>query len=310
MASLFAAMKQESQQGFEELQSALEKAEGGKKSYDDDRFYYPEIDKEGNASAIIRFLPTADGDRLPMMKFHSHSKQFAGGWYIEECPTTISGKCPMCEANEVLWNSGKAGQTEVSNNRKRKTRYVANILVIKDPVHPENEGKRFLFQFGYKIQGKITEAMAGVVDELEPDNTIAPCNIWNFWEGKNFSLRICKVEGKTNYDKSAFAAKPTPLHVLVDGKPTVMSDEDLETLWNSQYKLTADYEAKLEYKPYDDLKARLDKVTGMKSAPSADSMAKAGDSLEGAAPSASADIPAAGVASASPQDEDNFFDSL
>ena len=46
-----------------------------------------------------------------------------------------------------------------ARKRKRKLSYYANILVVSDPKHPENEGKVFLYKFGKKIFDKITEAM-------------------------------------------------------------------------------------------------------------------------------------------------------
>lgn len=313
--SNFAAMKQRrGGNSFADLQNQLEQQDKGKQNFDDERFWYPERDKEGNASAIIRFLPTAEGDELPMMKFFSHSKKFSGGWFIEECPTTIGGKCPLCEENDVLWNSGKDGQAEVRDNRKRKMRYVANILVVKDPANPDNEGKRFLFQFGFKIHAKIMEAMKGIEDELEPENSVPPCNVFDFWEGKNFSLRVCKVDKQTNYDKSAFSKKPSPLHTFnAEGKPVKWDDSKLEELWNSQHKLKADYADKIEYKDFDKLKERLDKVQGRSTAAgagaSAEGMANAGESADaGLEPSTAADAGATSEASA--QAEDDFFNNL
>lgn len=310
--SNFSAMKKRSAgNSFAELQKELESQDKGGQSFDDERFWYPERDKEGKAAAVIRFLPAADGDSLPMQKFFSHSKKFTGGWYIEECPTTIGKDCPLCAENDVLWNSGKDGQAQVRDSRKRKMRYVCNIMVVRDPANPDNEGKRFLFQFGFKIHTMIMTAMKGVEDELEPENSMAPCNIFDFWEGKNFSLKIAKVDGQTNYDKSSFSKKPTPLHSVVDGKPVVKPDEELEALWNSQYKL-AEYADGLKYKDPKDLKARLDKVQGRTKAPvedSAEGMADAGESSDASLMS-DAGASDAGTTAEGGESEDDFFDNL
>ena len=40
-----------------------------KKSYGDDRMWKPSVDKAGNGYAVIRFLPTVEGDDLPWAKF-------------------------------------------------------------------------------------------------------------------------------------------------------------------------------------------------------------------------------------------------
>lgn len=304
-------MKSRSNDSFSELQNELEAQDKQGGGFDDARFWYPERDKEGNGAAIIRFLPTSEGDKVPMMKFFSHNKKFDGGsWYIHECPTTIGKECPLCEANDTLWKSGEQGQAEVRNNRKRKMRYVTNILVVKDPANPENEGKNFLFSVGFKLHGKIMEAMKGIEDELEPENSIAPCNVFDFWAGKNFSLKIHKVDGQTNYDKSAFAKKPTPLHTFdANGKAVKWDDTQLEALWNKQYKLKADYADKLEYHEYDDLKAKLDKAMGIK-VKSAAKQAEAG-ATETAKTEPTVDASSGTTTEAtSAQTEDDFFDNL
>ena len=40
-------------------------SKGEKKSYSDDRYWKPELDKSGNGFAIIRFLPTPEGEEMP-----------------------------------------------------------------------------------------------------------------------------------------------------------------------------------------------------------------------------------------------------
>ena len=50
---------------LDKLRAAMESAsptQGEKKSYSDDRFWKPELDKSGNGFAIIRFLPTPEGE--------------------------------------------------------------------------------------------------------------------------------------------------------------------------------------------------------------------------------------------------------
>ena len=42
----------------------------------------PELDKTGIGYAVIRFLPSPDGEDIPWAKLYSHAFQ-GGGWYIE-----------------------------------------------------------------------------------------------------------------------------------------------------------------------------------------------------------------------------------
>ena len=46
----------------------------------DDRLWKPEVDKTGNGFAVIRFLPSPEGEDIPWAKMYSHAFQGAGGW--------------------------------------------------------------------------------------------------------------------------------------------------------------------------------------------------------------------------------------
>ena len=128
-----------------------------KQSYSDDRFWKPELDKSGNGYAVFRFLPAVKNEDLPWARLWSHAFQGPGGWYIENSLTTLNKKDPVSESNSLLWNSGVDADKEIARKRKRKLSYIANVLIINDAKHPENEGQVKLFKFGKKIFDKITE---------------------------------------------------------------------------------------------------------------------------------------------------------
>jgi len=233
---------------LDKLSKAIENL-SEKNSGNDDRFWYPETDKAGNGSAIIRFLPASavDGEEgLPWVRTFSHGFQGPGGWLIENCLTTLNEKCPVCENNSVLWNSGLEANKEIVRKRKRKLTYISNILVISDPKNPDNEGKVFLFKFGKKIFDKITEAMN---PEFEDETAINP---FDFWEGANFKIKIRQVEGYRNYDRSEFDS-PTALY---DG-----DDDKLESLWKREHSLK-EFVNPSQFKSYDKIKERLNAVLG------------------------------------------------
>ena len=212
-------------------------------SYADDRFWKPELDKSGNGYAVFRFLPAVKNEDLPWARLWSHAFQGPGGWYIENSLTTLNKKDPVSESNSLLWNSGVEADKEIARKRKRKLSYIANVLIINDAKHPENEGQVKLFKFGKKIFDKITEAMK---PEFEDEK---PINPFDFWEGANFKLKIRKVDGYWNYDKSEFDS------------PTTIADNDeaIEEIWNKQYALKP-FLAPENFKSYDELKSKLDKV--------------------------------------------------
>lgn len=249
----FANLKR-NRSSFEKLTKAIEstsQVEAGSK--DDTRFWQPEVDKAGNGTAVIRFLPApaVDGDdALPWARIFSHGFQGPGGWLIDNCLTTLNEKCPVCEHNTTLWNSGIEANKNIARNQKRKLTYISNILVISDPSNPENEGQIKLFKFGKKIFDKLSESM-------NPDfEDETPINPFDLWEGANFKMKIRNVEGYRNYDKSEFASKSA----LYDG-----DDAKLEELWKNEYSLKEFTERK-NFKSYDVLKARLDKVLGFNDA--------------------------------------------
>lgn len=229
------------------IETTTQAAEAGSK--DDTRFWQPSVDKSGNGMAIIRFLPapSVDGDDgLPWIRTFSHGFQGPGGWFIDNCLTTLNEKCPVCEHNNALWNSGIEANKEIVRKQKRKLSYVANVYVISDPSNPENEGTVRLFKFGKKIFDKITEAMNPEFADEEP------LNPFDMWEGANFKLKIRNVEGYRNYDKSEFADKSA----LLDG-----DDSKLEKIYSQEHSLK-DFLDKKNFKSHEALKARLEKVLG------------------------------------------------
>lgn len=232
---------------LDKLKSAIKNQ--GSQFKQDERFWYPEQDKAGNAYAVIRFLDAAkvDGDDgLPFVQLFSHGFQGPGGWYIENSLTTLGQNDPVSEYNTKLWNSGVEANKEIARKQKRKLTYISNVLVIEDSAHPENNGKVVLFKFGKKIFDKIKE-------KLEPQfKDEQSVNVFNFWEGANFKLKIRKVEGYVNYDKSEFEAP----------SPVAKTDKEIEKIWEAEHSLK-EFVAPNQFKTYEVLKARLDKVLGI-----------------------------------------------
>jgi hypothetical protein len=163
---------------------------GGAESYKDDRFWKPELDQASNGFAVIRFLPVVDGEDVPWARVFSHGFQGKGGWLIENCPTTLGKKCPICEGNNELWNSGVESDKEIARQRKRKLSYISNIMVISDPANRENEGQVFLFRYGKKIFDKISDSMQPKFPGEEPVNP------FDFWKGQNFKMKKINMKMK------------------------------------------------------------------------------------------------------------------
>ena len=260
-------LRKQRQSSFSKLSAEFEKTanpQSESKSYKDDRFWKPEPDKVGNASATIRFLNTTDGDELPWVKIFSHGFQGpTGKWYIENSLTTIGENDPVGDLNMRLWNSGSDADKETARKQKRKLSYVANVLIVSDPKHPENEGQVKLFKFGKKIFDKIMDKARPTFDDEEP------VNVFDYWEGADFKLKMIKVEGYPNYDKSTFAASA----------PVAKSDEDILEIAQKQHRLS-EFADRKNFKTYEELARKLASVldSGAPSGSSAASLAEDNDS--------------------------------
>jgi len=240
----FATMKK--QNSLDSLLGAAQKesAPQDKKSYKDERLWKPTMDKSGNGYAVIRFLPACEGEDLPWAKVWNHAFQGpTGQWFIENSLTTLGNNDPVSEYNSKLWNSGVESDKEIARKQKRKLQYFANIYVVSDSANPHNEGKVMLYRFGKKIFDKVMEAMQPAFEDE------SPINPFDFWGGANFKLKLRKVDGYWNYDKSEFEGV------------SALSDDDtvLEEIYKKQYPLV-EFTAVSNFKSYDELKTRLDMV--------------------------------------------------
>jgi hypothetical protein len=181
---------------------------------------------------------------MPWARIWSHGFQGpTGKWYIENSLTTIGKPDPVSEMNNELWNSGSEANKEIARKQKRRLNYTCNVLVIQDPAHPENEGKVKLFKFGKRIFDKIKDVMQPQFQDEEPVNP------FDFWKGANFKLKIRKVEGYRNYDKSEFESI-APLNA---------DDAEIERVWTQQHSLVEFTDAR-HFKSYEELKKKLDAV--------------------------------------------------
>lgn len=235
---------------LDKLRAAMETAspaDGGKqKSFSDDTMWKPELDKTGNGYAVVRFLPTPEGEEMPWVSYFDHGFQGPGGWYIEKSLTTINKQDPVSEYNSQLWNTGIEANRDIARKQKRRLHYVSNVYVISDPKNPDNEGKVFKYRYGKKIFETLKEAISPAFDD---EIAINPFDLRG--EGANFKIKIRKVDGYWNYDKSEFD-KPAPL----------FDDENrLNEVFGSIHSLSGII-APSEFKTYEELQERLQRVLG------------------------------------------------
>jgi hypothetical protein len=267
MADTLASLKKASS-NLEELSSRLNQQINPRssKSFDDDRFWYPEVDAAGNGGAVIRFLPPPVGEDSPCARVFSH--RFQGptkAWYSEKSLTTLGEDDPCGEYNSELWNTTIDANRKQASAQKRKLTIYSNIYVVKDPLNPENEGKVFLYRYGTMIWKMLDRAIAppdvtdpevqkeiesGMLDADDVRDAFSP---FDPWEGANFRMKIKTVGGFRKYDEGSKFLKNEPLF---------KDDADLDKVWKSQHSLAA-FVAPDQFKTYDELKAKLQAVLGL-----------------------------------------------
>ena len=90
--------------------------------------------------------------------------------------------------------------------------------------------------------------MEAMQPQFDDEQAINP---FDLWKGANFKLKIRKVDGFWNYDKSEFEATTQLLP----------SDEELEKVYQSEYPLKPFHEES-NFKSYAELKEKMERVLG------------------------------------------------
>ena len=255
------------------------------------------VDKAGNGSAVIRFLPPSKGEDSYWVRLWTHGFQGpTGKWYIENSLTTLNQPDPVSELNTQLWNSGVEADKETARKQKRRLSYYSNILVVSDPANPENEGKVFLYRYGQKIFEMIQDVIKPELPTEDPINPFDP------WEGVDFALVARNVAGYRNYDKSKFGSKVRPI---------ADSDEAIDELWGQQQSLNEIVDPS-QFKSYDELKAKLEMVLKGSVAAITPASAQTGDVEDDIFINESTATPETTVAADSGDDEDamSYFSRL
>lgn len=279
----------------------IKEVESGKREFAKEPWkeliFTPKTNEDGTYEAIIRFLPRPedDGNGVPFVKLMSHGFQDVGGWFIENCLTTHNEQCPVCKENSIAW---KAGKQEEVTPRSRRTSYYANILVVKDPSNPSNEGKVFIFRYGKKLQDKIMEKLSppkGSVDE--------PVAVFDYYEGQNFKLKIKTIgngaKKHKNYDTSTFTGVNTP----------VGNDEYIAKVDSMLHNLGQITDRKW-FKTYDELEKKFARVIGKNVTSNSNTVEDDEDSDDEIINSTQSNPKSFNVTTSDDDSSDDFFASL
>lgn len=182
----------------------------------DDGLYRPALDKikgKGKTyNAIIRILPNLqkDGKIGPTaLEKHIHYADFKdnpelSGYY--DCKKNFADQCELCNMYWQLKKSKNAADVEKAALINRTTKYYTYVLVVEDDNQPELVGKVLVWQYGFKILGKIKAELEGK----------RACRVEDLSAGMDLELVIKEYGGYTNYDDSKFLGKSP---ISLDGEP-------------------------------------------------------------------------------------------
>lgn len=192
---------------FDKMNEAIGKNpfEEKQSSYVDERFYKLDKDKNGNGQAIIALVPDKNKNFIVKMFKIETTLEIKGSkqWINEWSPKSIGLPCPFQETYINHYNENK----DIAKQFKPKEKWICNIKIIKDPMHPENEGKIFLYAFSktmaQKIQSMLTLTDAEIAVGMKRKEVFNPLKGWVM------NLKSYKADtGFISYDNSEFTQLP------------------------------------------------------------------------------------------------------
>lgn len=170
--------------------------------------------------ALLAFLPPLEGPLFVKKRFHYFQEQPAGSSKVytfnETCRWVLGNgeKCPVCDSNIADHKSGDPALKARAKNRNNREKYLVNVLVIKDMVNPDNNGKVLWWEmplFVYNlIEAKRNPAPTpAAAFSDEPVAPVEPINVFNPYKGLNFVLTMKETkEGNSKlYAASQFLSK-------------------------------------------------------------------------------------------------------
>lgn len=200
------------------------KERGEKKSYKDERFWSISKDDQGKGAAIIRLL--VDKDKVPFIniyncglrEYNETDKKYY--WFIRDLPSTIKAPDPLEELWSALYNHSADGREEAKNFGRRES-FITNILVVKDPGNPENDGKIFLWKFGKKLLDKFMTALNPSEQERELGEK--PKELFHPLRGNNIALKIKNVAGFPNFDDTNIQSESAAFKSEEEAKDAILN---------------------------------------------------------------------------------------
>jgi hypothetical protein len=130
----------------------------GNQKQTDPRFYIPKANADGHFEAEIKFLPNIDGLGGDVVQETRH--YLNGSYHL--CVKPLRGTCAICNETYKLYKELGKGDAykEACKPLWGTDKFITNILVVNDPVSPQNNGKVFL----YRMQKCLFDILSDFMD--------------------------------------------------------------------------------------------------------------------------------------------------
>jgi hypothetical protein len=172
----------------------------------------PKLSKDSIYRAIIRFIPNVKNPKDSIIKKFSYWLEDAeGNGFYADCPSSINEKSVIQDTFWKLYKSESAFDKKQSEKMKRKEYYYSYVEIVKDPQRPELEGTVQVLRFPKAVKKMIDAQINPDASDIELG--VEQTNIFDFFKGKDFSLKVTLKGGYWNYDECKFASAPTPITV-------------------------------------------------------------------------------------------------
>lgn len=211
---------------FNEVRSSITTQPSG------DNIWKNKLRFEAGKEYVLRLLPYIkegrEGMKKSLFKYQRYTWQDQSGkWTSVLSPRTWGGKCPIGDwSYRVKYKGTDEERADMEKRLFYKAGAYANVLVIKDPTNPENEGKVKILDMGKKVQNLITSALDGELDKSWTDQArkysgnknieikVGPKVYDLSPEGVNLVIRVTKNQyGLNDYSTSEFSISDTDLNL-------------------------------------------------------------------------------------------------
>ena len=221
---------------FESIKDAINKNSNTSTESSFKDFMKLEIDK----TYVVRLIPLVTNPERTFFHYYSHIwKSISTNNIVSVlCPNTYGEKCPIDEYRSKIYSTKDDAQIEKIRPIKRNENWLVNVLVVKDPTNPENQGKVKILRYGKQLAKIIDAAITG--DESDEFGA----KVFDLSEnGCNLKIKVEKNEGGyASYTGSKFTS-PSKIDDLNDIDEAYTQANDLDAIF--------------DHKSYDEIKKLL-----------------------------------------------------